>query len=220
MVAAARRIIVTIWMIGIAAVAGGDQVFSASFSDVTGQSGIAFRHQASQTTQKYLIETMGSGVAMLDYNGSGLLDLFFVNGAALEESMAAEANPDKSEPRYWNRLYRNDGDGKFTDVTVTAGLKGEGYGMGVAVGDYDNDGHPDLYVTNYGANILYRNEGDGSFQDVTGKAGVAAGGWSVGAAFLDYDADGRLDLLVARYLLDWGFGNNPWCGPRKVKQRG
>lgn len=157
---------------------------------------------------------MGAGVAMLDYNGDGRLDLFFVNGAALRDPMPKGAMPDKSDPRYWNRLYRNNGDGTFADVTVEAGLQGTGYGTGVAVGDFDNDGRPDLYVTSFGRNNLYRNNGDGTFTDVTEKAGVGGSGWSVSACFVDYDRDGRLDLIVTRYL-DWDFSRNIYCGENK-----
>jgi len=181
------------------------------FVDVTAKTGITFRLLSSRTREKYLIETMPGGVAMLDYNGDGLEDLFFVNGAPLENPMPAGKEPDKSDPRFWNRLYRNNGDGTFTDVTVSAGVQGRFYGMGVAVGDYDNDGYPDLYVTNFGRNILYHNNGNGTFSDVTATAGVAAGGWSSGALFLDYDRDGRLDLFVARYL-NWDFSKNMPCG--------
>lgn len=183
------------------------------FEDVTGRTGIAFRHQASKTSRKYLIESMGAGVAMFDYDGDGWLDLFFVNGARLTDPMPKDAQPDKSEPIYWNRLYRNNRDGTFTDVTEKAGVRGHSYGMGVTVGDYDNDGRPDLYVTNFGRNILYHNNGDGTFTDVTEKAGVAAAGWSSGASFVDYDRDGRLDLVVARYV-DWSF-SDLWCGEQK-----
>jgi hypothetical protein len=190
-----------------------------AYSEVAARSGINFRHRASKTTQKYLIETMGAGVAWLDYDGDGWLDLFFVNGAALADPLPKGGSPDKSEPRYWNRLYRNTGRGAFVDVTEKAGLEGRGYGMGVAVGDYDNDGRPDLYVTGFGGNTLYRNRGDGAFEDVTEAARVAGSGWSSGAVFLDYDLDGDLDLAVARYL-EWDFERNPWCGPRRVKQRG
>jgi hypothetical protein len=181
------------------------------FKDLTPQSRITFRLLSSRTPQKYLIETMPGGVAVFDYDGDGREDLLFVNGAHLRDPMPPGAQPDKSEPKFWNRLYHNNGDGTFTDVTAKAGLCGYGYGMGVAVGDYDNDGRPDLYVTNFGHNILYHNNGDGTFTDVTEKAGVAAGGWSTGAAFLDYDRDGYLDLFVARYL-DWDFSKNLPCG--------
>ena len=190
-----------------------------TFTDVTEASGIGFRHENSPTTSKYLIETMGGGVALFDYDNDGRLDVFFVNGAALADPMPAGAEPDKSAPRFANRLYRNKGDGTFDDVTRRAGLAAaRGYGMGVAVGDYDNDGSEDLYVTNYGDNILYHNNGDGTFTDVTARAGVAGGGWSTSAGFFDYDNDGRLDLFVARYV-DFTFANNPYCGEQRPGYR-
>jgi len=176
--------------------------------------GLDFTLQNSPTPQKYLIETMPGGVALLDYNNDGLLDIFFVNGGRLTSPMATPENFDRHDPRYWNRLYRQNRDGSFTDVTEAAGLTNAGngnYGMGVAVGDYDNDGYPDLYVTSYGKNILYHNNGDGTFTDVTAKAGVAAGGWSVSAGFFDYDNDGKLDLFVTRYM-DWDTKHNKDCG--------
>ncbi|MBM3775466.1 MAG: CRTAC1 family protein [Acidobacteria bacterium] len=188
------------------------------FTDVTMASGIGFRHAASHTSQKYLIETMGPGVALLDFDGDGLLDVFFTNGARLEDPMPAGREPDKSDPAYWNRLYRNQGGGKFVEVTGAAGLRGAGYGMGAATGDYDNDGDPDLYVTAYGGNALYRNDGGGAFTDVTQKAGVGGGGWSASAGFLDYDRDGFLDLVVTRYLV-WDFDKNIWCGERRPGYR-
>jgi len=212
-----------LWLAGLLVaswiVASGQAPQTPLFTDVTSAAGIRFRHQASHTSQKYLIETMGAGVAWLDYDGDGNLDLFFVNGASLGDPMAARRVPSKSDPRFWNRLYRNTGHGTFEDVTERAGVRGDFYGMGVAVGDYDNDGRPDLYVTGFGRNQLYHNEGNGTFKDVTEQAGVSGGGWSTGAAFLDYDGDGRLDLFVARYL-DWDFSKNIWCGPEKVQQRG
>ncbi len=188
------------------------------FRDVTARSRIDFVSNGSATSQKYLIETMVGGVAMFDYDGDGRLDLYFVNGAKLEDPQPTGKPPDKSDPRFWNRLYHNNGDGTFTDVTEKAGVRGHSYGMGVAVADYDNDGRPDLYVTNFGRNILYHNNGDGTFTDVTEKAGVEGGGWSSSACFLDYDRDGWLDLVVSRYL-DWDFGNNPWCGQRQPGYR-
>ena len=188
------------------------------FEDVTARTGIGFRHNSSKTTRKYLIESVSGGVAMLDYDGDGRLDLYFVNGAALGDPMKAGAAPDKSAPQFWNRLYRNHGDGTFRDATEPAGVRGRGYGMGAAAGDYDNDGRTDLYVTNFGSNILYRNKGDGAFEDVTSKAGVSAGGWSSSAAWVDYDHDGRLDLIVARYV-QWDFEPDAWCGARAEGRR-
>ena len=176
--------------------------------------GMNFILENSPTAQKYLIETMPGGVALLDYNNDGLLDIFFVNGGRVTSPMSTPETFDRKNPRYWNRLYRQNRDGSFTDVTEQAGLAnaGEGnYGMGVAVGDYDNDGFPDLYVTSYGKNILYHNNGDGTFTDVTAKAGVAAGGWSVSAGFFDYDNDGKLDLFVTRYM-EWDTKHSKTCG--------
>lgn len=188
------------------------------FEDVTAKTGIDFKNHASHTTHKYLPEAMVGGVALFDYNKDGLLDIFFVNGAALKDPMSSSDKPDKSDAKYWNRLYRNNGNGTFTDVTIEAGLQGDGYGQGVAVGDYDNDGYPDLYVTNVGRNILYHNEGNGKFTDVTDAAGVAGEGWSAAALFLDYDRDGRLDLFVSRYL-KWNFSMDILCGQTKPGYR-
>src|SRR6202047_615469 len=176
--------------------------------------GIDFTLQNSPTPQKHLIENMPGGVALLDYNNDGLLDIFFVNGGRLTSPLPTPDDFDRHDPRYWNRLYRQNKDGSFTDVTERAGLANAGdgnYGMGVAVGDYDNDGYPDLYVTSYGKNMLYHNNGDGTFTDVTAKAGVAGGGWSVSAGFFDYDNDGKLDLFVTRYM-DWDTKRSKNCG--------
>ncbi len=193
--------------------ADGHSAAGPIFINVSRNWGVNFKHESKHSSQKYLPETMGAGVAAFDYDNDGLLDLFFVNAAELEDPMPAEAVPDKSQPSYWNRLYRNNGKGSFRDVTEAAGLAGHSYGMGVAVGDYDNDGDSDLYVTNFGSNILYRNDGDGTFSDVTKDAGVSGGGWSASAVFVDYDHDGLLDLIVARYL-EWDFSTNRWCGER------
>jgi len=182
--------------------------------EVRPQLGVDFTLQNSPTALKYLIETMPGGVALLDYNNDGLIDIFLVNGGRVTSPMPIPENFDRRNPLYWNRLYRQNKDGSFTDVTRDAGLSNAGdgnYGMGVAVGDYDNDGYPDIYVTNYGKNTLYHNNGDGTFSDVTEKAGVAAGGWSVSAGFFDYDNDGKLDLLVTRYL-EWDTKRNKTCG--------
>ena len=179
--------------------------------------GLDFVLRNSPTPRKYLIETMPGGVALLDYNNDGLLDIFLMNGGQLREVAGKPASFSRHNPAYWNRLYRQNKDGSFTDVTEEAGLADAGdtnYGMGVAVGDYDNDGFPDIYVTNFGKNILYHNNGDGTFTDVTAKAGVAAGGWSASAGFFDYDNDGLLDLFVTRYL-DWTVERSITCGAEK-----
>jgi hypothetical protein len=188
----------------------GPSVTVPLFADVTTESGVDFQHSASPTRHKYLLETMGAGVAIVDVDGDALLDLYFVNGARLEEPDVPSFQPDKSKSRFSNRLYRNLGDWRFEDVTAEWNAAGSGYGMGVAAGDFDNDGRPDLYVTGYGRNYLYRNTGS-AFEEVAVEAGVAAEGWSAGAAFFDYDRDGNLDLFVSRYL-DWSFGTSRWCG--------
>src|SRR5258708_23416268 len=160
---------------------------------------------------------MPGGVALFDYNNDGLLDIFLVNGGNNTKAVGGVAGFDRSNPKYWNRLYRQNKDGSFTDVTQQAGLATAGdrnYGMGVAIGDYDNDGYADIFVTNYGENMLYHNNGNGTFTDVTAKAGVAGGGWSASAGFLDYDNDGNLDLFVTRYL-DWDFKRSKACGENK-----
>src|SRR6266404_1092390 len=190
----------------------------AVFADITERSRVRFVHRSSATSQKYLIESMSGGAAVFDYDGDGLLDIYLINGAALDEPMAAGKLPGKTSPHYWNRLYRNNGDGSFADVTEKAGVQGTGYGMGVAAADYDNDGRTDLYVTNLNRNTLYHNNGDGTFTDVTARAGVAGGGWSAGALFIDYDRDGLLDLIVSRYV-KWDFSMNIWCGERKPDLR-
>jgi hypothetical protein len=175
------------------------------FADVTAKSKITFVHSSGASPEKRMVETFGSGVAWIDYDDDGFPDLYFVNGA----------------PGAANALYHNDHDGTFTDVTAKAGVAGEGagaaaYKTGVAVGDYDNNGTLDLYVTALGRNTLYRNNGDGTFTDVTAAAGV--GGqpteWSTSAGFFDYDGDGRLDLFVDHYL-DYRLDQNPYCGQKK-----
>jgi hypothetical protein len=191
------------------------------FTDVTQARGMDFTHHHSATSNKYLIETMGGGVAVLDYDNDGRLDVFFTNGAAIGDPMPAGRRPDKSDRQFWNRLYRQREDGTFYDVTEKAGLTGmpqNQYGMGAATGDYDNDGFADLYVSNYGSNTLYRNNGNATFTDVTSRAGVAASGWSASAGFFDYDNDGHLDLFVTRYL-NWTFENNRYCGEKKPGYR-
>jgi hypothetical protein len=184
------------------------------FTDTTESSGVRFHNENSATPEKYLIETMTGGVAMIDYDNDGWPDLFFVNGARIHSGQKGDEPADKSDPRYWNRLYRNNHDGTFTDVTEKAGVKGTGFGMGAAVADYDNDGFDDLLVTNFGGVILYHNNGDGTFREVTAQAGLGnVTGWASSAGFFDYDNDGRLDLFIGRYL-DWDYSKNVWCGSR------
>jgi hypothetical protein len=191
---------------------------SAKFVDITEKSGIHFLHQAPHTTRKYLIETMGSGVALFDCDNDGRLDLYLVNGAPYSDPTPKGFIPQKTGPEYWNRMYHQKADGTFEDVTEKSGLKGVGYGMGVAVADYDNDGYEDVFVTGYGGNRLYHNNGDCTFADVTEKAGVGGIGWSTSAAWVDLDNDGLLDLVVVRYVTwDW---NDVWCGEHREGYRG
>ena len=190
-----------------------------TFTDITSRTGINFKHNASPTPSKYLLETMGAGVALIDYDNDGRLDVFLTNGAQVSDPMPAGGLPNKSDPKYWNRLYHQKPDGTFEDVTERAGLKGEGYSFGVAVGDYDKDGFLDLFVTRYGGATLYHNNGDGTFSDATLKAGIAVGGWPVSAGFFDYDNDGRLDLFVARYAA-WDFEKGSlYCGDQRPGYR-
>jgi enediyne biosynthesis protein E4 len=177
------------------------------FVDVTASSKIQFVHRSGASPEKYMVETFGSGVAWIDYDNDGFPDLYFINGA----------------PGAANALYRNNRDGTFNDVTRQAGVAGDGnraYKTGVAVGDFDNNGYLDLYVTAFGPNILYRNNGDGTFTDVTSAAGVAGGPaeWSTSTGFFDFDRDGDLDLYVVNYL-DFRLDDNPYCGLRKEGYR-
>jgi hypothetical protein len=192
---------------------GAAEATGPRFIDVTSALGVNFRYLASHTSRKYLVETMGGGAALFDYDNDGRLDLFLVNGAPLSDPTPKGTVPQKTGPQYWNRLYHQKRDGNFEDVTEKAGLQGWGYGMGVAVGDYDNDGNADLFVTAYGGNRLYHNNGDGTFTDVTDKAGVSGSGWSTSAAWVDLDNDGLLDLIVLRYM-EWDF-DDIWCGLHK-----
>ena len=187
-----------------------------AFQDITKSCGVLFHSENSATTQKYLPETMGGGVAVFDYDNDGRLDIFFTNGARIQDPMPAGKTAEKDSPRYWNRLFHQNADGTFTDVTEKSGLAGAGYSMGVAVGDYDNDGFEDLYVTGLDRAMLYHNNGDGTFTDVTAKTGTGVSGWSTSAGFFDYDNDGKLDLFVARYI-DWSFATNHWCGPSETR---
>jgi hypothetical protein len=194
----------------LSAQARGTRPARPLFVDVTAKAGITFVHKSGASGEKYMVETFGSGLAWIDYDNDGFPDLYFVNGA----------------PGASNALYHNNRDGTFTDVTQHAGVAASGgalakaYKTGVAVGDYDNDGYLDLYVTAFGPNILYRNNGDGTFTDVTSKAGVAGGPneWSTSTGFIDYDRDGRLDLYVVNYLA-YRLEENLYCGLRKEGYR-
>ena len=204
----------------VCSLAAGGSVLSSSqappsghFVDATSHLGIRFQHQASPTSKKYLLETMGSGVAVFDYDNDGRLDIFFANGARIDDPTPKGMIPKKDDPKYWNRLYHQKPDGTFEDVTEKAGLAGIGYSTGVAVGDYDNDGFEDLFVAGYGRGTLYHNNGNGTFTEITDKAGVAGSGWMTSAAWVDYDNDGRLDLVVARYM-QWDF-DDIYCGHRE-----
>jgi len=172
-------------------------------------SGIGFVLRNGTVPDKPIIDTTLGGVALFDFDNDGFLDIFFTNGAAIPSLV-------KDDPAFWNRLYRNNHDGTFSDVTGHAGLAGEGYSMGVATGDFDNDGYMDLFVTGVNRNTLFHNNGDGTFTDITKRAGLlgSASGkktWSVSAAWVDYDRDGKLDLFVSSYV-DWSMETNSLCG--------
>ena len=170
------------------------------FEEIHRKAGIDFQLQTGATGQFHQIELMAGGVAAFDFDGDGCTDLFFANGASIPSLR-------KSEPKYYNRLYRNNCNGTFTDVTAKSGVKGEGYSIAVATADFDNDGLPDIFVAGVNGNILYRNRGDGTFEDVTAKAGLNLGKmWAVSAGWFDYDNDGWLDLFVSNYVA-WASGN-------------
>jgi hypothetical protein len=181
---------------------------SIRFTDITAPAGISFKHVASPE-KRYIVESMSGGVALFDYDNDGDLDIYFVNSLTVDLV--------KSKSKTKSDLYRNDGDGKFTDVSMKAGVSDIGWGMGVAVGDYNNDGFDDLYVTCLGPDHLFKNNGNGSFTNVTDKAGVSDPRWSAGASFVDYDHDGDLDLFVANYV-DFDIDNLPEFGQGKTCQ--
>ena len=183
------------------------------FEEIAGKAGLKFVSSSSPTPNKNQPETMVAGVALFDYDGDGFLDIYLVAGAAIP-SLKKEGEV------YKNRLFHNNGDLTFTDVTDKAGVAGEGYGMGVAIGDFDNDGRPDIYLANVTNNQLFHNNGDGTFTDVTAKAGVLGGildgkkMWTVAAGWVDYNNDGHLDLFLSNYC-KWEVNKDPFCGPRR-----
>jgi len=194
---------------GALGVASAPAPSAIRFENIAAKAGVNFITQNSPTPNKNQIETMVAGVALLDYDGDGWLDIYLVNGAAIPSLQ-------KESPAYWNRLYHNNHDGTFTDVTERAGVAGAGYGMGVAVGDYDNDGRPDIFLANVTGNQLFHNNGDGTFTDVTAKAGLTGAElsgkkmWSVGAGWFDYNNDGNPDLFVVNYCV-WEVNKDPYC---------
>jgi enediyne biosynthesis protein E4 len=173
-------------------------------------SGISWSHTNGRSADMYLPETVGAGCAFLDYDGDGWMDVYLVNSGPCDFY--------SPNPHLRNALYRNNRDGTFTDVTLRAGVPGDAYGMGVAVADYNNDGLPDMYVTQYNRGILYHNNGDGTFSDVTAKAGVSTPGWGTSAVWFDYDNDGYLDLFVCRFV-DFSKSKNKFCGNRETGER-
>lgn len=181
------------------------------FREVAQQSGLDFVLHNNPTPRKHMIETMAGGLAAFDYNNDGKVDIFFTNGAAIPSL-------EKESPKFFNRLYRNDGGMKFTDVTLQAGVAGEGYSMGAAAADYNNDGYTDLFVAGVYRNILYRNLGNGKFEDVTEAAGIKSDKWSVAAGWFDYDNDGWLDLFVVNYA-HWTPDFDRYCGDRERNLR-
>ena len=170
------------------------------FEDASDKAGIDFTHSFGSRQLGSLLEGTGAGCVWLDYNNDGLPDLYVVNGRPLDDSIHPYPLKDKPVPPPHNHLYRNDGNGHFTDVTAKAGLNPDMYSVAVTAADYDNDGFVDLLVTGYGKTILYHNDGNGHFTDVTGKAGIKVDGWSISSTWLDYDKDGCLDLFVGRYV--------------------
>jgi hypothetical protein len=201
-----------VFVLGVATASGGGWRHAAHaqagprvlFRNVADTAGVRFNHQHSPTADKHYVESAPGGVAVFDYNGDGQPDIFFTNGAQTPSL-------EKTSVAYANRLFRNDGGMRFTDVTKDAGIAGVGYAMGAAVGDYDNDGDIDLFVAGVRQNQLLRNQGNGRFEDVTTAAGITSAEWAVGGGWFDYDNDGRLDLLVVNYV-QWSAGMNRYCG--------
>ena len=217
-----RRFLQTLSYTSMAGLLSGSEVFRATASPLveqssqgfeeilTSASGISWVHVNGRSPMAHLPETVGAGCAFVDYDNDGWMDIYLVNSGACDFYQPAQP--------LRNALYHNNRDGTFSDVTQKAGVPGNAYGMGVAVGDYDADGFPDLYVTQYPHSILYHNNGDGTFTDVTAKAGVVAPGWATSAVWFDYDNDGRLDLFVCRFV-DYSKAKLKFCGDRLSGER-
>ena len=208
-----RRTAAAVWLLAAAGVLSamtpqspppGPMATAPRFANVGAASGLSFVHHHSPTADKHYPESVPGGVAVFDYNADGRPDIFFTNGAEMPALV-------KNGEAYANRLYRNDGGMKFTDVTAAAGVSGVGYTMGAAAADYDNDGRVDLFVAGVGRHQLLHNRGDGTFEDVTSRSGIVDGEWGAAAGWLDYDNDGRLDLLVVNYVR-WSAGDGRFCG--------
>lgn len=189
----------SIWLAASAA-SNADEACSIQLTDVTSETGIAFRHTAGGSGNRYIVESVVAGLALFDFDGDGWIDIYFLNGSPLRGTRV------QTTPR--NALYRNNGDWTFTDVTEATGTGDPGYGLGVVIADWDNDGYPDMYLNNFGPNVLLHNNGDGTFSDVTVEAGIPrTEKVGAGACFLDMDADGDLDLYSANYV-DFNFDNH------------
>src|SRR5262245_15181290 len=205
-----RASVIGLVLVGAAWAAAPTPFEPIAFGEVAAVRGVRFVTNPSRSERKHQPETMMSGVALFDFDNDGWLDIYAVNGATMPDL-------DKADPVYWNRLFRNNGDGTFSDVTQRAQVAGRGYDLGVATGDYDNDGWTDLFVAGLRRNTLYHNNGDGTFSDVTETAGLARPDskygtlWAVAAAFIDYDRDGLLDLFVSNYCV-WDPATEPACG--------
>ncbi len=184
---------------------------SSYFEDTSARSGIHFVLKNSATAERHQIETMVGGVAVFDFDNDGYPDIYFTNGAQ-------QPALTKSDPSYWNRLYRNRRDGTFEDVTEKAGVRAESFTTGTATGDFDNDGNVDLFVAGVRRSFLFRNRGDGTFEDVTAKSGIQNHGWAIAGGWFDYDNDGRLDLFVVNYVA-WDPSTEPFCGESERKYR-
>jgi hypothetical protein len=199
----ARKFILTL-CVALALLAAPGAVPPVRFREIAAQAGLLFVVENSPTDRRHMIETMPGGIAVFDYDGDGRPDIFFTNGAAVPSL-------EKTNPKYRNRLFRNEGNMKFRDVTDEAGVAGSGYSMGAAAADFDNDGRTDLFVAGVNRNLLYRNLGGGKFEDVTAQSGIKSGEWAVAAGWFDYDRDGKLDLWVVHYA-KWSPAYDRFCG--------